>query len=426
MTVDEDLAAPGGQPAPERPEAPPPERDALARHVASMRRQRRWYVAVITLVVAAAVAVSLAVWFTGEITHVHMRTAATPAPSVPPGTTAAQPALEWQSDDATAIGAPFAGGTVVTYSRHTVSGRNALSGQVLWSYTRSDRSVCVATQQAGTTIAIYQKGGNCDEVTALDTGTGKRQWVRTLTDNGRPTYQVSPYTLLIVSPAAVHAVDPASGIDRWDYLQPDGCRTNSAVLGSAGTLISQHCADGDHLLLHDPNAGDDSKSPKPVRWRLNNNSTVPIAADTFLGAIDPTTHELVTFNSDNGKVARRVALDPTPAAAAPSQRASASGGELVWLAGTVYAFNESGDRLWSASLPTLPTISSADDSGLTTPDLFSARLLAADAAAVVSLDAVTGKISTRYPVTPPPAQDTLVFALGRGFLVAGSTTRVYQ
>lgn len=424
MTVDEDLA-PAGRPTPERPDASAPVPDALARHVASMRRQRLWYVAAITAVVAVAVAVSLVVWFTGEITHVHIRTAATPAPSVPPGTPPAQPSVAWHSDDATAIGAPFTGGTVVTYSQHTVRGRNARSGQVLWSYTRTDRRVCTATQQAGTTIAIYEKAGNCDEVTALATATGKRQWVRTLTDNGHPTYQVSPYILLIVSPAAVHAVDPASGIDRWDYMQPDGCRTDSAVLGSAGTLISQHCADGDHLLLHDPNASDDSKDPKPVRWRLNN-STVPIAADTVLGAIDPATHELVTYDANNGKVVRRVTLNPAPTATAPSQRAAASGGSLVWVAGTVYSLNESGDPVWSASMTTLPTISSADGSDLTTPDLFSARLLAADATSVVSLDPVTGKITTRYPVTPAPAQGSLVIPLGHGFLVTGTTTTVYQ
>ena len=61
------------------------------------------------------------------------------------------------------------------------------------------------------------------------------------------------------------------------------------MLGSAGTLISQRCADGDHLALHDPNAGDESKDPKPIKWRLDKTDAVPVAADSFIGALDPGT-----------------------------------------------------------------------------------------------------------------------------------------
>ena len=93
--------------------------DPLARYVASMRRQRRWYFAVVAAVAAVAVAVTVVVWFTGEITHVHLHSVKTAPPSVPLGTPPAEPAAKWRSPDATAIGAPFSGGTVVTYSAHT-------------------------------------------------------------------------------------------------------------------------------------------------------------------------------------------------------------------------------------------------------------------------------------------------------------------
>ncbi len=418
MTVDEDLDEQG---------APPdPAHIALERHVASMRRQRRWYFAAIAAVVAAGVAVAIVVWFSGEITHVHLRTAANPPRSVRQGTPAAQPALAWQSTDATAIGTPFTGGTVITYSRHAVTGRDALTGKVVWSYTRSDRTVCTAAQAGGNTIAIYAKDGNCDEVTTLDSQSGKRQWDRTLTDNGHPSYQVSSYTLLIVTDAAVHAVDPASGLDRWNYLEPDGCHTRSAVLGSAGTLISQQCADGEHLALHDPNAGDESKDPKPIKWRLDKTDAVPVAADSFVGALDPATSQLVTYDANKGTVVARKALNPVPTTLDDINRVSTAHAELVWIGGTVYALDSSGAQTWTAAADALPTVT-ANDGVSAVPDLNDATVLAPTSSGVAALDGNTGKVTTEYPLAAPPGGPGVqVFPLGNGFLLAGSSTTVYQ
>ena len=417
MTIDEDIAEQGP--------APDPAREALERHVTAMRRQRRWYVAVIAAVAAAAIAVALVVWYTGEITHVHLSTAAKPPPPVSLGTVTARPALAWQSTDATAIGTPFAGSTVITFSRHTVTGREALTGKPVWSYTRSDRTVCTAVQSGGNTIAIYEKDGNCDEVTTLDSATGDRQWERTLTDNGHPTYQISQYTLLIVTDSAVHAIDPSGGLDRWDYMQPSGCHTRSAVLGSAGTLISQRCADGDHLALHDPNAGDESKDPKPIKWRLDKTSTIPVAADSFIGALDPGTGQLITYDAAKGKVAARTTLQPTPTATANISQVAASQAELVWIGGTVYALDTSGTQTWSAPADALPTLTSPNTSAVT-PDLGNAVVLVPTSSGVAALDGNTGKSSAQYPVPAPP-KGSQIFPLGRGFLVAAPTsTAVYQ
>jgi outer membrane protein assembly factor BamB len=415
VTVDEEIAEQG---------PPDPARAALERHVASMRRQRWWYLAVIAVVAAVGIAVAVAVWFTGEITHVHLRTAANPPPSVPLGNVVAQPTLAWHSADASAIGFPLTGGTVVTYSRHTVTGRDALSGRSSWSYTRSDRTVCTAVQAGGNTLAIYAKDGNCDEVTTLDTATGKRQWERTLTDNGHPTYQVSPYTLLIVSERAVHAIDPASGLDRWNYQEPDGCLTRSAVLGTAGTLISQRCADGDHLALHDPNAGDDSKDPKPIKWRLAKTSTVPVAADSFVGAVDPKTGQLVTYDATKGTVVARTALTPRPGDLSNTGRVAASHDELVWLGTTVYALNSSGEQSWAVPADALPTLTAPD--GLTaTPDLGGAIILMPTATGVAALNGGTGRITAQYAVPAPP-KGSQVLPLGNGLLVVGSSTTAYR
>src|SRR6202000_1008213 len=100
-----------------------------------------------------------------------------------------------------AIGTPYLNGVVVTYSQHTVTGRNALTGAALWSYTRTDRDVCEVAQLEGHTLAIYAKGPNCDQVTSLQTANGQRvpdntsgSGERTLTDNGHPQFIALPDT----------------------------------------------------------------------------------------------------------------------------------------------------------------------------------------------------------------------------------------
>jgi outer membrane protein assembly factor BamB len=407
--------------------------DELARYVASMRRQRRWYFAAVAAVAAIAVVVTVVVWFSGEITHVHLHSVKTAPPSVPLGTPPAAPAAKWQSHDATAIGAPFTGGTVVTYSMHTVSGREALTGRAYWTYTRTDRSVCQVAQVQGRAIAIFENGGACNEVTTLDTGTGQREWTRTLDENGltvtgRPVFLATSDTLYVWMPGFVYSIDPSSGYDRWTFPADDGCMLTSVVPGSAGVLMSERCADGDQLLLRDRTAGIDDKQQSEdkknqVLWRHRHTSTVPVTADSVVAALDPSTRQLVTYDPAKGKVGTRVSLQPAPGATAPISQAASNDGELVWIAGTAYALDGSGQQQWSAAVATLPTVTAPDGSAVAA-DLASARLLVPTSDGVASLDGRTGKVTTQYPV-PAPAADSQVFPVGNGLLVAGPSATYY-
>ena len=403
-----------------------------------MRRQRAWYAAVIAVVVAAAVVVALVVWRSGEITHVHLRTADKPAPSLPLASPVAQPAIRWQSADATATGEPFDGGTVVTYSQHTVTGRDALTGEARWTFTRTDRDVCEVTQQQGRAIAIYRNGRNCDQVTTLDTATGKREWERTLDENGlpingRPLMIPGNDSIYVMTPSALYAIQvstaecnadtsSACGSDSWTYAPPAGCAMTSAVPGNSGVLISEHCADGDHLVLRHPTAGTDSKDPKPIKWQLNDNGGIPVAADSYVAAIDPATGELVMYD-DKGKVTTRQTLTPAPTGPGPARSLIAGQGVLVWLGGTAYALGSSGAQLWSAPAENLPTVTA--DSPSTNPGLDGATILVPTSTGVAALDGTTGAITAQYTVATPAA-GSRVFPMGDGFLVAGSFTRAYR
>jgi len=420
----------------ERPERPDERReppDELTRYVASMRRQRIWYLAVIAVLAVIALAVALVVWSSGEITHVHLHTAKSAPPSVPIGTPPATPAARWQNQDRTAIGAPFTAGTVVTYSAHTVTGRNALTGAADWTYTRSDRTVCEVAQVQDKTIAIYAVDGNCAEVSTFETGTGKRAWTRTLdenglTVNGHPAIIATDDTLYVWGADYVYAIDPGSAYDRWTYPPGDGCRFTAVVPGTAGVLMSEHCAAGDQLLLRDRVAGIDDKQQdddkkNQVLWRQKNVSTIPVAADSIVAAIDPTTRQLVTYDSAKGTRLAQTSLTPAPTATTPILHTVAGQNELIWIDGTVYAVSSGGTQQWTATASALPTVSSSD-STTAASDLVGSSILVPTSSGVAALDGTTGRITTQYPV-PPPAPDSRVYALGNGFLVAGSSTAYY-
>jgi hypothetical protein len=407
--------------------------DELQRYAASMCRQRRWYLLAVAVVAASAVAVTLAVWFTGEITHVHLRTAASVPPSVALGTPPAEPVARWHSADATAIGDPLYGGTVVTSSAHVVTGRNALTGAADWTYTRTDRTVCQVAQAQGRTIAIYANNGNCDEVSAFETGTGRRAWARTLDENGltvsgRPAIIATSDTAYVWTSAFVYAIDPISGYDRWSYPVGAGCTLSTVIPGSAGVLMSARCGDGDQLLMRDRTAGSDDKQQNEDRknqilWRVKDTNAVPVAADTVVAALDPSTRQLVTYDAAKGTVLDHVSLNPMPTASSPVLRTAAGEQELVWIAGTCYALDNSGVQQWSTPLETLPTVTApAGSAGA--PDLSSAGILAPTSSGVAVLDGVTGRVTARYAV-PPPAAGSTVFTVGNGLLVAGSSTAYY-
>ncbi len=403
---------------------------AVHRHVASMRRARRWYLIAIASVIVVLAAWVAIVWSRSEVVHAHLHTAGGAPPDVPGAQLSATPRLAWHSDERTAIGEPFEGGTVVTYSAHTVNGRDARTGTVTWSYTRTDRTICDVVQQQGHTVAFFLHGGNCDEVNAFDTGTGKRVWERTLDTEshpviGHPTITAVNDAIFVSTTSVVYAIRVNEGYDFWEYAQPAGCQMTGLAVGSAGALIAQQCADGRHLLLRDRYAGNDDKD-HPVKWRLANVAAVPFAADAFVGALDPATHELVRYDPANGKVLGRLALTPRPPAGGTVQQSAAQDAELAWIGGTTYTINATGTAmLWSARTSTVPTVtSSVPTSGA--PQLASSVVLVAGPAGVDLLDARTGKVAQTLPTSSAPAAGSLAYPVGTGFVLAGASTTVYR
>ncbi|MEO6887318.1 MAG: PQQ-binding-like beta-propeller repeat protein [Jatrophihabitantaceae bacterium] len=413
----------------------------IERYNSAMRRWRIAYAAAIVVVLIAVGIVVKIAYNHGEISHAKLVIVATAPPSVAAQTPAPTITRAWTSTDHTAIGLPYWRGTVVTYNADSVRGRNADTGAITWSYTRDDRTVCTAAQIGGITVTIFELDGNCNEATAVDSETGARKWTRTLDKDGQPlfghpAYQIGQYTLMMTTPTVIYAVDPSSGLDRWVFGQR-GCTINSAVLGTAGALISQNCTapdcasdakfcgTGQQLLLRDATTGESDDTVgnhDQLKWNLVGSTLRPAAADQVVAAIDSGADTLTTLDSAKGKTLATIALKK-PAGDTLSATAT-SRGELIWTGGVTYAVPTTGSAyLWTAPTIAAPTIISITTDQ--TPDLSSAIIAAPGTNGIELLSGTDGQV-VRTIAAPSPAADSTSYPFGTGFILAGSTTTLYR
>lgn len=416
---------------------------ALARYRARNRRSRLVYFGVVGAIVAALIAVAAVAWSRGEAAHASLHTiTAAPSP-LAIQSPAPQPQPVWRTGARTAIGVPQWGGTVITFSRHTVGGRDARTGRPTWAYTRTDRNVCTAAQAGGTTIAVYALGGNCDELSAFDSQTGQRRWTRTLDQDGkpidgRPAYQVQPFTFMVSSDTTIYAIDPGSGQDRWTYYRY-GCHIQRAVLGSAGALISQDCsaqvkctglkfcATGPQLVLRDATQGngkDSDANRDQMKWLQRGDRSAPVSADQVMTALT-TGGALRILGVAKGETLETVQLRTAVTSAAGSSASATGSAEIIWLAGTTYAIRgDSATPQWTVATPAPPTVVSTPVSDQV-PPLDQARITVPVSDGVAILDGTTGRTTQTLPVSVP--RSSLVYPLGAGLLVASANgTSAYR
>jgi outer membrane protein assembly factor BamB len=421
----------------------PPAEDPIAAYRARLRPRSLRYAAVVVGVSIALLITVLIAWAHGENAAIHLHTVANPPAAVPAAPLAAAPTMLWQTTDHPAIGQPYWNGTAVTYSAHTVSGRNLATGVVTWSYTRTDRTVCQVVQVSGVSMALYELHGDCTELTALDTDTGQRRWERTLDKDtnliiGHPTYSVGEFTVLITTPKTVYAIDPTGGLDRWTFNQP-GCTIRGAVIGSTGALISQTCTDpqcsglkfcgkGDQLLLRDANAGhedDASKAngdPDQIKWNLIGNGEVPVSADQTITAAHPDGSGLTKFVAATGKASTDVPLTGGAVTAGAVFAVQCAADEVVWLGGRSYVLGPGTPSVvWSAATSGPPTVTSPDGATDPSVELRTATVLAPVQAGIAVLDPATGAVTRTVAV----GATGTAYPVGNGFLVAGATLARY-
>jgi hypothetical protein len=257
-------------------------------------------------------------------------------------------------------------------------------------------------------------------MTGFETSTGVPKWYRTLSDVGTSVAASAPNVVLLVARRSVHVTDNAGGLDRWMWTAPTDCLVDRALAGSLGVLVGYHCGSSHRLLLHD-------LIGEKELWNITLNAdAVPIAARAFLGAIEPSTGMLCVYSTAKGALTKRLpfakgdwiasALAALPRAGTtfePNGKA-ASGSEFIWL-DQLNRVSGAGRVQWAAQTGKAQQI---DETALAA---------AAPVPGRIALIRITdGKTKRTVSLTPPPTGDYQPFPVGHGFVLAGTTTEMYQ
>ena len=229
------------------------------------------YIVAVFLLVAS-LTVGIVLWQRSDI-HNTVLVLGSPDVGVPVGPTRFPPSLaEFWSQPSPATPTPVvAGPSIVTAGDGAVVGRDPLTGERRWSYTR-DLPLCTVSAGFDKVIAVYHRS-NCNEVTALNATTGARDAQR----NG----DAQLGTRLISDGTYVTATGPTL-IDTWrsdlvltveygtipDFYNPNvqprtGCDYGSVAVNSSQIGVIERCPhEGqDRLTVYKATA---SESDKPT------------------------------------------------------------------------------------------------------------------------------------------------------------------
>jgi hypothetical protein len=167
-----------GDPPPEPPEFPDPEDRTSFRHGTD--------VALAVLITVAALVVGFVVWQSSEVKHTSLQT--NPAPMVTPDAPTVFPPSLGEAWSAPSSATPIpvvAGPAVITGEGGEVAGRDPLTGEVRWRYSRN-LPLCTITSAWSLAVAVYRtdgkflpsgdprSGGGCSEALSLDPASGRR------------------------------------------------------------------------------------------------------------------------------------------------------------------------------------------------------------------------------------------------------------
>ena len=210
---------------------------------------------------------------------------------------------------------------------NVISGSNIRKLHVRWTY-RFAHALGLGPSPAVAAGIVYVSDGSGD-LSALDAATGQARWTVTLDPrHAARTVTVSSETAYVSSETGVHALDRATGAERWQFglFEPD-------VVTVANGLVYVGGFGGVYAL--DPATGVE-------QWWTYVPGTSPAVSGTqlLLGARDGAIDAL---NGSTGAVLWRVKVDGVPSTP------SVAGGTVYAAtdAGTVYALRTSdGQEVW--------------------------------------------------------------------------------
>lgn len=306
------------------------------------RRAHRRIDALIAVVIAIVVAVTAAgLYLSSDVRATTLDTAAPDAAPTTPVAATEVPAelhVAWQLATEARYGAlatPY--GTVVTADEHSVSGFDASDGAPLWSYSRSNRSLC-AVGSGDTTadaldswtgvhgvMTVFAKNGYCSQVTLLDPSTGDRLYQRT-GPNGDPgrLFFGSPYVGWMSSDyLELWRHDLVATIRYGDQPNPvnstgphTGCTFTDAAVTADQLATVEHCGTATNLVLNWPTPSD-APDKDDKGWDANHSdpkATIPLdgndavilalTADRAAVLVDGRSPSIVIYDDAGDEVSR--------------------------------------------------------------------------------------------------------------------------
>ncbi|WP_433268707.1 Rv3212 family protein [Actinosynnema sp. CS-041913] len=136
-------------------------------------RTRGDYLALALVTVAVLVA-GILVWVFSDARNTVSQTGPSQVAALPPVTVLPPTLAEVWRAPSNATRTPVSlDSVVVTGDGGEVTGRDALTGDVRWKYSR-DWPLCTVSTAWGRVFALYRKDTNCSELTTLDAASGKR------------------------------------------------------------------------------------------------------------------------------------------------------------------------------------------------------------------------------------------------------------
>ncbi len=305
-----------------------------------------------TAATLAVVVVLGLLWRGSDAAATTSTTAATPTPVT--GTPAAELSETWSAQPSgPAPRSVVESGRVVLALSDGVRALDPATGDEVWRYTRSNARLCDVTTTDGVVVAVFSTGGRCNEIVALDAGTGVRAWYRTVGFRDDVALAGADRIVLASSPTGLATIDPTGNNTRWRYEVPEGCRLTDADVGSTGVVALQVCgSDPVQALLFDGFDGSQT-------WTRDLGVETARLAGVD-GLVDVVVQDTVEVLSPaDGTTLQQVALPAgtTDLAVEPLQQSLAGGTVVVWARGTALALDQvTGAALWSVPATGLPAV----------------------------------------------------------------------
>ncbi|MGK2902425.1 MAG: Rv3212 family protein [Mycobacterium sp.] len=310
--------------------------------------------AVIALVVAMAAGL---IWWTSDARATISKPAAEPVPNLTPATRVPAGLEElWTAPSGKTTLPLVVAGALVTGDGRGVIGRDPVTGNELWSYTR-DLELCGVTSVYQYAVAVYPDSRGCGQVSTIDAGTGKRGPSRTayadpevrLSSDGSTVLSAGDNRLELWRSDMVRMISWGALDARVkpDVPQSPLCRLVSAAASSSAVSVLESCPEQTELRLTLLRPADEEDTPE-VKYEqqpgvsADADARVIAVSDTTTAVYLPTPKPVVNIVDATGTVTASTLLT-----AAPSDQASMTrAGDLItwWTGDSVLVFEASGLR----------------------------------------------------------------------------------